>query len=128
MYIVDYRHHIYLLCAISTITFRLRFLHICDVTKQNGHCSVGTLYREALGEIVLPMITFIYSKKGEGEHIVYDAIQVSLVVLEFKISVCFPHWNVFCAVMVRVLLLTFSIFMCKTLQTAFILNTMCQSL
>ena len=37
------------------------------VTKQNGHCSVGTLYREVLGEMVFPVIAFINSKKDNGE-------------------------------------------------------------
>jgi len=29
------------------------FLQFCDVTKQNGRTSVGTLYREPLDEIVV---------------------------------------------------------------------------
>ena len=42
-------------------------ISIYDVTKQNGCCSVGTLYREALGKIMFPMIAFVNLKKGEGE-------------------------------------------------------------
>jgi len=41
------------------------FSRFCDVTKQNGHNSVETLYREPLGEAVVTMITFIKSKKTE---------------------------------------------------------------
>ena len=39
---------------ISAMTFRLHFVNIYDATKQNGRCSVGTLYMEALGKIVFP--------------------------------------------------------------------------
>ena len=40
------------------------FVYIYEVTKQSGRHSVGTLYREVLGEIVFPMIAFISLKKG----------------------------------------------------------------
>ena len=39
---------------ISAITFLDVVCIICDVTKQNGHCSVETLYMEVLGEMVFP--------------------------------------------------------------------------
>ena len=52
---------------ISAITFLDVACIICDVTKQNGRRSVGTLYMEVLGEIVFPMIAFINLNKGEGE-------------------------------------------------------------
>ena len=45
---------------ISAMTFS-------DVTKQNGRASVGTLYREVLGEIVFPYDSIYKSEKGEGE-------------------------------------------------------------
>jgi len=41
------------ICTIMDNTHRVVFLQFHDVTKQNGHTSVGTLYREPLGEIVV---------------------------------------------------------------------------
>ena len=41
--------------------------------------------------------------------VVYNAIQISLFVYEFKILVCFPCRSMFCTVMVRVLLHTLAI-------------------
>ena len=49
----------FLLYLMSATTFS-------DVTKQNGRASVGTLYREVLGEVVFPYDS-LNSKKGEGE-------------------------------------------------------------
>ena len=50
---------------ISAITFLDIACIICDVTKQNGRRSVGTLYMEVLGKMVFPYV--INSNKGEGE-------------------------------------------------------------
>ena len=38
-----------------------------DVTKQNGHASVGTLYRKVLGKVVFPYDSVYKFEKGEGE-------------------------------------------------------------
>ena len=54
-----------------------------NVAKQNGCASVGTLYREVLGEVVFPYDSI--EKRAKVRHIVYNAIQISLVVSEFKI-------------------------------------------
>ena len=36
----------------------------CDVTKQNGRASVGTLYRKVLGEVVFPYDNiYIFEKR-----------------------------------------------------------------
>jgi len=43
------------------------FLRFHDVTKQNGSASVGTLYMEPLGEIVVYYNNVIKIKKGWGE-------------------------------------------------------------
>jgi len=40
------------------------FLKFCDVTKQNSHASVGTLYKESLGEIVVRYDNAFKIKKG----------------------------------------------------------------
>ena len=66
------------------MTFRLHFVYTYDVTKRNGHRSVGTLYKEVLGKIVFPMIASINSKREEVRHTVYNAIQISLLVSKFK--------------------------------------------
>ena len=36
-----------------------------DVTKQNGRTSVGTLYREVLGEVVFPYNSVYKFEKGQ---------------------------------------------------------------
>jgi len=40
------------------------FFRFRDVTKQNGHASVGTLYREPLGEILVHYENVYKIKKG----------------------------------------------------------------
>ena len=45
----------------------------CDVTKQNGYASVGTLYGEILGEIVLPYDSIYKLQKVKMWHIVHAA-------------------------------------------------------
>ena len=40
------------------------FFRFCDVTKQNGRASVGTLYSEPLGEIVVHYDSVYKIKKG----------------------------------------------------------------
>ena len=68
-----------MLWMISTMTFS-------DITKQNGHASVGTFYRKVLGEIAfLYVIACINLKRVKVRHTVYNAIQISLFVSEFKI-------------------------------------------
>ena len=50
-----------------TATLTISAMTFSDVTKQNGRASVGTLYREVLGEIVFPYDSIYNSKKCEGE-------------------------------------------------------------
>ena len=59
-------------------------MSISDITKQNGHASVGTLFREVLGEMVFPYYGNVYKfeKRAKMRHIVYNAI---LFVSEFNI-------------------------------------------
>ena len=58
-------------CQLASMGLIRNVIFLCfrDVTKQNGHGSVGNLYREPLGEIVFTMITFIIilSKKGQDK-------------------------------------------------------------
>ena len=73
-----------------------------DVIKQNGHASVGTLYRKVLDKIVFSYDSIYNSKKAKVRNVVYNAIQISLFVSDLKFSVCFPCWNVFCVITVSV--------------------------
>ena len=60
-------------------------MYMYDVTKQNGCCSVGILYRDVLGKIVFPYDSvYKIRKRAKVRHIVYNAIQISLVVSESK--------------------------------------------
>jgi len=43
------------------------FLRFRDVTKQNGCASVGSLYRELLGEILVHYDNIYKLKKGRGK-------------------------------------------------------------
>ena len=43
------------------------FFQFHDVTKQNGRTSVGTLYREPLGEILVHYDSIYKIEKGQGE-------------------------------------------------------------
>ena len=47
---------------ISAISFCYCFMR--DVTKQNGHASVGSLYREPLGEILVHYDNVYKIEKG----------------------------------------------------------------
>jgi len=46
------------------------FLRLCDVTKQNGHDSVGILYREPLGELVVHCDNMYKIKRAEVRYII----------------------------------------------------------
>ena len=53
----------YLPCSMGDI-HNIIFFRFCDVTKQNGHVSVGTLFREPLGEIEVHHNNVYKIKKG----------------------------------------------------------------
>ena len=62
------------------------FWQFCDVTKQNGCASVGTLYREPLGEVVVCYDSGCIIEKGaEVRHVQYNKIQKSVLLCAFKI-------------------------------------------
>ena len=107
------------------------FFRFRDVTKQNSRASVGTLYREPLGDILVHYDSICKIEKGPrwGICSIIESIRAYFCT-HWRFSVCFLVRSHFASLqgIYYFLLLLSNGSMSKTLWTTLYLNNMCWSL